>query len=686
MDYNINFTYKKKKYSEEKLSYFSNLKYQCVLKILSKEISYLMSNRHSVPIKPYGELKYINNNIFNNDDINIKTYNNIYSLDYFLNHHGFEYFIFQLHKIKTLIKDNDFFNFYLYKTLHFVLEYIKLTEELIFPTKNNKIKVELRLCNFFLSLIAIIFNKKNNLRLQLNEEIRKVLLDFDLIFQSKKCFILQKMNFNVLFDIQLFGTNNFVNYETLFDRMIWYLNNNEKDNSMLLFYKILLFDDYFVKKNKKLNHKKYMEIITYYITENKKSKIKKSINECLIQYLINLKSPTKIYHYLKIIFYEISSLKNIYEDNNDFINYIIINYNKLDDYYCQYCQYNQILCFLLYDIIINKTDEKNEIFGYSPFGFMKNPNYYFIKCIFIQCFKLDNKQKLKFIKSPLNYHNEFDVLNALLKFEEKDILSLIDLKFFIPKLEGIIKYYCFLYNEFLTLKSKNILNLLKQSIKLILDFFDKIILKEYFDNDDDNINKSESKQKNSKKDFIEKLFTSSCIKLLFILYFNVFDDEELKGLKYLEKYISFSINTIYNPFYLYLLLPFVELNSDTYLSKYYKSEIFKLVVTNVILTNNNLKINVNNIGNNKNFPNDILLLNSIIILIRIYSFINNNENSVFMIQTEATIYIYLKYILENNFLYSKYIFNINLIDENVILNEQKSKNNKKEKKKKKKII
>ena len=46
---------------------------------------------------------------------------------------------------------------------------------------------------------------------------------------------------------------------------------------------------------------------------------------------------------------------------------------------------------------------------------------------------------------------------------------------------------------------------------------------------------------------------------------------------------------------------------------------------------------------------------------------------------------YLKYILENNYLFSKYIFNINLLDENVILNEQKIKNNKnniKEKKKK----
>ena len=683
VDYNINFTYKKKKYSEAKLLFFSNLKYQCVLKILAKEISYLLSNRHSVTIKPYGELKYINNNIFNNDDINIKIYNDIYSIDYFLHEHGIEYLIFQLHKIKTLKEDNKIFNFCLYKTLHFLLEYIKLSEDLIFPTKNNKFKVEVKFYNFYLSLIAILSNKKNNL--ELNEEIRKILLDFDLIFQSKKCFNLQSMNFNILFDTQLFGINNTTYYDTLLDRMIWFLNNNGKDNPLLLFYKILLFDDYFEQNQIETNHKKYMEIITYFITDNQKPKIKKSINECLIQYLTNIKNPKKIYHYLKIIYYEINSLKNIYKENNEFINYIIVNYNKLDKYYSKYCRYNQILCFLLYDIIINKTDEKNAIFGYSPFGFMKNPNYNFIKCIFIQCFKLENKQKFKFIKSSLQYGNEIDILNDLLKVDKLDILSLIDLEFFIPKLDGIIKYYYFLYNEYLTFNNKNILNLLKKSIKLILDLFDKIIIiNQNSDNNDENINKPESQQKNINKDFIEKLFTCSCIKLLFILYFNVFEEEELKDLKYLEKYISFSISTVYNPFYFYFLLPFADLNTDIHLNKYYKSEILQLIVSNIILYNNTFKIDFNNTGSNKNVKNDIIFLNSIIILIRIYSIINNNENSVVMIKTEKIIYVYLKFILENNLLYSKYIFNINLFDENVILNEQKSSNNKKEKKKEKK--
>ena len=688
INYLDHFTNEKKKYGYDdiKLNYFKNLKYQCFLKILSKEISNLLPNQYLLSKKPYGELKYSKNNnnistISNvNNNINIQIYHEIYSINFFHEYNGIEYLIFQLHKIKSLAEDKKYFNFYLYKTLYFLLEYIKLEEKIIFANNNDN-KIELNFYNFFLTLITILNTKKS--KIELEENFRELLLDFNKIFQDKKCFDLQKMNFNILLDKQLFKNNDIKNYNKLFDAMIWHLNNNSNDNTYLIFYKILLFDDIFDIKSKEIKHRKYMEIISKLISVNKKIKVKNHINECLIGYFINIKSIHKIYHYLKIIYYQINSLKDIYKENSEFINYIITNFNKLDNYDCKYCSNIQILCFLLYDIIVNNTDEKNGVFGYSPFGFMKSPNYKFIRCIFIQCFKLENKHKLKFIKFALNYDNEIDIINKILRVEKINILSLIDFEFFIPKLNGIIKYYCFLYNEYLTQRNINILILLKKSIKLILDFLDKIVKIEDFNS------KNDLTEKNPTNEFIKKLFTCSCIKLLFILYFNVFNEQELKDFKNIEKYILFSINTIYNPFYFYLLLPFIDLNSDNYLNKYYKTEIFNKIISNIILANNTLKISINN-GNIKNNSNNILLLNSIIILIKIYNIINNNDKSVSIFKAEKYINIYIKFILDNNFFYSKYIFNINLVNENVIKNEQNQNNNNnnkiKEKENKKKQI
>jgi hypothetical protein len=637
------------------------------LKLLSKDLSHVLSYQTSFPIKPYGELKYSKNN-------NIKIYNEIYSINDFLHQHGIEFLIFQLHKIKTLSNNNKCFNCYLYKTIHFFLEYIKMAEDYIFPEKNNKIKTELKIFNFFLSLVTILSTKKS--KLKLDENIREILLDLNEIFQKKKLFLLQKMIFNILFDTQLFKNQEIKNYNKLFDEMLWNLKNNDKDNPLLLFFKILLLDDFFEIKSKEIKHKKYMDIIRIFITENKKLKVKNQINECFIENLINIKSPKKIYHYLKIIYYEIENLKDMYKENNEFIKYIVTNYNKLDNYDCKYCRNAQILCFLLNDIIIIDANEKNEVFRYSPFGFMKNPNYNFIRCIFIQCFKLENKHKLKFIKSTLYYENELDILKKVLKVENFDILSLIEFENFIPKLDSIIKYYCFLYNEYLSNNNKNILKLLKKSIKLILDLLDKIIqTKESKNKGIINNSESNKEEKNEINIFIKKIFTCSCIKLLFILYFNIFNQKEITDLKKIEKYILFSINTIYKPFYFYLLLPFIDLNSDNHLNKYYKSELLKKIITNIIISNNTFKINATNSGNNKNDSNKILVLNSIIILIQIYNIIIKKQNIIFMSKADKSIYIYLKYILENNILYSKYIFNVILEDENVMKIEKKNKIN-----------
>jgi hypothetical protein len=73
-----------------------------------------------------------------------------------------------------------------------------------------------------------------------------------------------------------------------------------------------------------------------------------------------------------------------------------------------------------------------------------------------------------------------------------------------------------------------------------------------------------------------------------------------------------------------------------------------------------------------------------------YNIIINNEKSILLLKTEKYINIYIKYILDNNFFYSKYIFNINLINENVIKSDHNqdinNNNNKIKEKRKKKIL
>ena len=57
-----------------------------------------------------------------------------------------------------------------------------------------------------------------------------------------QCILLQKINFTILFDNQLFIANEKLNYNRLFDEMFWYQNNNNKENSIFLFYKVILLE------------------------------------------------------------------------------------------------------------------------------------------------------------------------------------------------------------------------------------------------------------------------------------------------------------------------------------------------------------------------------------------------------------------------------------------------------------
>ena len=678
INYNNDLLFKNRKYikNDEDLAFFNNLKYTCILKILTYEFHSLLKNKKSVTIKPYGELKYSKkySNIKTNNKLSIRIYTLNYAIFNFPYQHGIEYLIFQLHKIISLSENDELLNFYLYKILFFVLEYIKMASSFyIFPQKEkNKFKLEKKYTVFVLSLIILLNTKQRNI--QLDEEIRDLLLQFSQIYREKKAILLQQMNISLLLSEKIFKTSDIINYNKLFDEMI--LNNSIKEKSIInkeTFYKFLLLDD--ILQSKEIKHKKYMKIIWSIIMFKKsKKKKKKDVNinnnmKIFIKYFIKIKNPKKIYHYLKMIYLKIDSFKTYFEEFKEFKNYICSNDNKIINNNCKYYHYNKILCFLIKDVLIKeKMIEKENLT--DRLHDMKNPDYKYIRYIFINNFNIDNKHKFSFIKSSLYYENEMDLLKHIIQNKNFNIFVLFDFNSFIDHLNSIINYYYFLYEQFL---KKDINNLvLKKCIKLILDFLDVILNTEEFKknkslnnlSDDCIIQNKRNKSRKEIKDisntsnkknenhtlvnnFINELFSSSEIKSLFILYLRVYKESELKEFEIIDNFISLTIDKIYNPFYLYMILPNVQLNNNSQRSKYYKNEILKIIINNIINKNsyNYIKGNINK----------TLILNSIITLIRIYHIIIDNS-LVITQELEKSFIKFLEYLLKNNFLYSKIIF------------------------------
>ena len=697
------FTYKSKKFTDtnEDIIFFKNLKYQCNLKIQTYHIHSILNNSTSVRIKPYGELKYnkiINDKIINSDNLKVQLYTLIYSIENFFNQHGLEFLIFQLHRIVSLSETDESLNFYLCKTLQFLLEYITMATKYIFPVKDKRVKTEKKYINFSLSLITVLYTKKR--KFELDEKIRDILLEYSKFYRKKKVTQnLHKINFSILLDNKLFKKSHISYYNKILDEIILYIDNDKKEKSLLykeILYKYLLLDD--ILESKEIKHKQYMQIFNYFLIgeEESKNKDTNAMLKIFIRYFSEIKSPKKMYHYLKYIYLNIDSIKPFLEDkeNGKFVDYLFKNEkNIIDTNNNKYNEYNQILYFLLHEKIKSensggeakkhekiknlknekiKNDNNNNNNKNQYSNYKIKPNYNFIKCLFIQFFNIDNKIKLNFIKASNDNKSEMEYLKNSSEIK-KNILSMLDYSNFVSKLNSLINYYYYIYNEYLITKDKNIEILLKKNIKLIFDFLDEISNIKEFKLMETNNNYSADniiipkKNKNdlydSKKTandiykFINDLFSSSGLKLLFIIYFNLYEENELNNLKHFNKYIEQSIDKIYNPFYFYLLLSDISLNSDIKKNNNYKTKIFEKIINNIIIANINIK-------NKSNYTNNTLALNSIIILIRIYH-ITQFEPTFITHELENSIINYMDYIFDNFFIYSKIVFDINIIDDDI---------------------
>ena len=527
-------------------------------------------------INNYKNLKYefifrITRNSFINDfkEKNIYEYEMTNSLNIFVNKKGVEFLIFMLHNINSKINDNKTLNMILYKTIDFIYNITLLLQE-----QKNKIIIddyskycayfeidEEKFTNqtnlFFLSLLSILIDikKSKDFKLSLSDDIRKLLNKYLEIKFDNSIFHIIIIS-GILLDNELFNQKKYIT--ELNDFLSKKLNSSFINRDII--YKILLLD--YILEMKNIKHKIYCNYLgEIFYTKN-------NIYFCnlLINYIIKIQSEIKIYHYLKIIYYNIDQFKILFEktEENQFNLYSFIQkkFETLNKDHCKYCSYIIVLCFLIKERIWN---EKSDSFTYNTFGYMTSPSFLFIRSIFIESFNLKNYEKFKFIKlKPDAVPYNLDFFDSI----KKNPIEICKVGIFNAKLNSLIKYLTFLLN--IEKKDDNLKKVISNFFPFILELFEKMRVKKYL--------KGDEQKKKIVNYTVRDLFSTKIVAHFFVLYFK-FNRE--KAMTTITNYIKSPLIKIINPFFFYLINSEVELG-DKNITSNIKLEIIKTIIVELI--------------------------------------------------------------------------------------------------------
>ena len=421
--------------NKENLIFFKKLNYNCIVKILSNKINNkFVKDKRELKIENYGVLKHKNNQ-------KIKAIDYKYSIDFFYNKNGIEFLLFQLHNISNIINNNNannnnkndnlnLFNIYLYQTLKFFYDLmINIDDDNTGKKKNDSLKFSY----FILSLMIILYkNKKKENNIQLNSQIYDLLLKYIDFYSIHNYYSHRNIIFSILLDDYFFEQSKCLKDGKILVYLMDIIKNNLNNDKDIInrdiLYKILNLD--FILESKEYHHKLYMKLILSLLL----IKNNKTIFEVIIKNIINIKNDVKLYHYMKIIYINFDSLKELLQNEHKFLSFIT-NYSKkeINYFHCKYC-FNTI--FLIYQIKRGlKLDEENKKEkGKKNKNKNKNKNLEnindsikdkdclfkykinLIKCKFIDCFKMNNDIKLKFIK---NYRCSFSSSDTINTFNKK---------------------------------------------------------------------------------------------------------------------------------------------------------------------------------------------------------------------------------------------------------------------------
>ena len=651
--------------------------------------SSLLSNKNSNSLSFNNSSYFYRKDSYRREKINLNL--NIFKLKYssevFFQNKGIEFLTMQLHNIISTVDDEKIFGIYLDEIINFIYKIMFLMFDNIIDTSNRQTpKLNDKISIFFLTLLTVLKKKKRNILT--NNIVLKLLkvLDF---FRINQLFIQRNMILSVLLEVKYYeNESDIMKYPQLIKTITSDLNDDSNNditiiNSEIL-YKILMLD--FIFELKEYKHKLLIKLISSFISKknyNKEMDVD-VINE-FINYFLGLKNEIKIYHYLKIIYLNLSEIKKKLLKNEKFLENINIPMEKINPNHCKYCAYNQLLWYLIYEEICIKQSNENYCFHYNPIGFMKKPSIYFIKCIFIQCFSISSENKLKYVKT--NIEGTKFIL-SIIKNNASNPNSKLDIKLaqiveyskFIPNFKAIIEYLKFLYEEQIESKDEKLLNIIRDSVKFIMSFLKEICIERKknlknlrFENNKDKWsiinteyiinfnNEAEKKAKETKlikkyDRFIESLLCCEGMKIFYYIYLSINYKKAVEDLKY---FIDISINSIFNPFYFYFLSPNIDFNNsiinkekddNEHINDYIVCHIFNLLEAE--LTKSKLV-----------FDEDIemyLVKNNILLLIYIYQILIGKKVQIDDV-VEKNVILFLNFLLDNYFFYSKYVFEVNIL-------------------------
>ena len=652
--------------NKENIIFFKKLNYNCILKLLSNKINNkFIKDKRELKIENYGFLKHKNNQ-------KIRAFDFKYSIEFFYNKNGIEFLLFQLHNISNIIDNNinnnkndnlNLFNINLYQTLKFFYDLmVNIDDDNTGKKKNDSLKFSY----FILSLMIILYkNKKKENTIQLNSQIYDLLLKYIDFYNIHNYYNHRNIIFSILLDDSFFEQSKCLKDGKILIYLMDIIKNNLNNDKNIInkdiLYKILNLD--FILESKEYHHKLYMKLILSLLL----MKNNKIIFEVIIKNIINIKNDVKLYHYMKIIYINFDSLKEHLQNEHKFISFLQNYLNKEINYFhCKYC-FNTI--FLIYQIKEglkldeekekekekkkekgkknkNKNKEKENINNS-----IKDKDYLFkykinlIKCKFINCFKMNNDIKFKFIKnyrcsfssisSCNKKNNENDNKNTLIHIE-LNLLQYISSSKLLYNFDSIINDIFFIYNiYFENKKDKNDSNNnTDEETEQINNIFETI---KFFWEEIINYYKIGKFVEAEHINFLNILLSLRGTETFFRIYL-MYDYNS--AIFILHQIISLSINRIKYPFY----FKYIEIDENIDKNNKINNEKIKKEITEKII------IEIDKINDNE----EITIHNRKTLLIIINEIVQN-ENQL-KSDFEKYFIMYLRSLLDKKFFYNKILY------------------------------
>jgi len=662
---------------EKAKEFFKKLKFKIVFDISADYIYNIKSNKFLRNVdnnEEYSTNNFIDNNKnndeSNSDDINFNStddqynenknfsirkddiflFKNLpkmeYTYDIFYQCNGIDFLNLQIYNIFSKINDNKLLNIFLYETLSFIMELISYKEKNFKYPENQKPKFESDLNIFFLTLLNSLINQKG--KIYFDNNLIMILIEIYKYFK-KNSFTNQKdIILSILLDIDFYK-----NKEDIFDFLKKELKGKSDDNQSIyskeFLYKILSFD--FILESKKCNHKFLMEMISDFILFKEKANKNYIFHEEFISYFINIKNEIKLYHYLKIIYFNFDKIKTSFIINGDFTTLINPSIEYINNKHCKYCAYNQILFYLLYQEIINPNNN-NCYFFQIPKCFSKNPSKLFLKSLLSSIFPLTFKERFTYIKKN---SKENDFIFSLIDKNKNKVFNFGN---FSHKFEKIINK---LDSMVRNLEIKDIISYenIFHFFKLIIDFLKRITEKEIKCIQDIENQKTNKEQIKIHRNNLYNLLSSETMIKFFDIYLGI-NANYKEIFKDLNNFVDKTINYVASPFYFWFFYDKSIFDNSNYEDN--KFQLFQRIINK--LTDYNITFDIN--------KDEVIIKNDISFLIYLYNYliINDQEfNNLF----EQVMILFLNNLKDKNYYYSKYIFDTNL-------KNQKDKSDKKDKK------